>query len=139
MQTCYEVLSDARWQVIEEILNDKRKRKHNLRTIVDGILKVLRTGTQWRNLSLDKVSWQSVYYYFRRWKRDGTLERVNTVLNQKERQRQGKQSTPSLLCIDSQSVKLAPFINQDRGIDGNKLVNGSKRHVIVDTLGLVWG
>ncbi|WP_460474686.1 transposase [Emticicia fontis] len=53
--------------------------------------------------------------------------------------RQNKEATPSLLCIDSQSIKSAPFVNQDKGIDGNKLVNGRKRHLIVDTLGLVWG
>ena len=139
MQTHYEPLSDASWQFIEEILNDKRKRKHSLRTIVDCIFEVLRTGTQWRNLCHEKVKWQSVYYYFRRWKQDGSLERLNAGLNQKERQRQGKQATPSLLCIDSQSIKSAPFISQDKGIDGNKYINGRKRHLIVDTLGLVWG
>lgn len=139
MQTHYEVLSDAQWQFIEEILNDKRKRKHNLRLIINGILEILRTGTQWRNLRLSSIPWQSVYYYFRRWKQDGTLERLNAILNQKERARQGKESTPSLLCIDSQSIKSVPFVNQDKGIDGNKLINGRKRHLIVDTLGLVWG
>ena len=139
MQTHYESLSDAQWQFIEEILNDKRKRKHNLRMIINGILDILRTGTQWRNLRLSGLPWQSVYYYFRRWKQDGTLERLNSILNQKERARQGKESTPSLLCIDSQSIKSVPFVNQDKGIDGNKLINGRKRHLIVDTLGLVWG
>ena len=139
MQTHYESLSDAQWQFIEEILNDKRKRKHNLRMIINGILEILRTGSQWRNLRLCGLPWQSVYYYFRRWKQDGTLERLNSILNQKERARQGKESTPSLLCIDSQSIKSVPFVNQDKGIDGNKLINGRKRHLIVDTLGLVWG
>ena len=139
MQTHYESLSDAQWHFIEEILNDKRKRKHNLRMIINGILDILRTGTQWRNLRFSGLPWQSVYYYFRRWKQDGTLERLNSILNQKERARQGKESTPSLLCIDSQSIKSVPFVNQDKGIDGNKLINGRKRHLIVDTLGLVWG
>ena len=60
-------------------------------------------------------------------------------LNKLERKRQGKKETPSLLYIDSQSVKVAVFINEDKGIDGNKLVNDRKRHIIVDTLGLVWG
>ena len=82
MQTHYESLSDAHWQFIEEILNDKRKRKHNLRMIINGILDILRTGTQWRNLRLCGITWQSVYYYFRRWKQDGTLERLNSILNQ---------------------------------------------------------
>ena len=59
-------------------------------------------------------------------------------MNQKERKRQGKEGTPSMLSIDSKSIKEVPFINQDRGIDGNKKINGRKRHVVTDTLGLVW-
>lgn len=139
MQTHFTELSDTQWQFIKEILNDHRKRKHNLRVIVNGILEVLRTGTQWRNLRKADLSWQVIYYYFRKWYSDGTLERLNNELNKRERKRQGKQATPSLLCIDSQSIKSVPFVNQERGIDGNKLINGRKRHLIVDTLGLVWG
>ena len=59
-------------------------------------------------------------------------------MNQLERKRQDKESTPSFVCIDSQSIKAAPFINQQGGLDGNKKVNGRKRHLLVDTLGLVW-
>ena len=139
MQTQYELLTDTQWQIIEEILNDKRKRRHNLRTILDNILEILRTGCQWRNLKTIEASWQLVYYYFRKWKNDGTLERLSCELNKYERKRQGKNPTPSLLCIDSQSVKSVPFVKQDRGMEGNKFVNGRKRHIIVDTLGLVWG
>lgn len=139
MQIQFEELSDAQWQVIKEILKDNRKRKHNLRDVVNGILEILRTGTQWRNLNHSKLTWQVIYYYFRRWKTNGTLERLNNGLNSKERRRQNKEETPSLLCIDSQSIKAAPFVSQDKGIDGNKLINGRKRHLIVDTLGLVWG
>ena len=139
MQTHYSELSDTQWQIIEQILNDHRKRKHNLRNIVDGILEILRTGTQWRNVKHCVLPWQVLYYYFRKWKRQGTLERLNSELNKQERKRQGKDETPSVLCIDSQSIKLAPFMSQERGVDGNKMVNGRKRHLIVDTLGLVWG
>ena len=139
MQVEFNQLSDAHWQIIEQILNDHRKRKHNLRDVVDSILEILRTGTQWRNLRHPRLRWQIVYYYFRKWRFDGTLEHLNSELNKMERKRQGKQETPSLLCIDSQSVKLAPFMNQERGTDGNKKVNGRKRHMIVDTLGLCWG
>jgi transposase len=139
MQTQFEELTDAQWQVIKEILKDNRKRKHNLRDIVNGILEILRTGTQWRNLNHSKLSWQIIYYYFRRWKINGTLERLNSGLNAKERTRQNKEATPSLLCIDSQSIKSVAFVSQDKVIDGNKLINGRKRHLIVDTLGLVWG
>jgi Transposase DDE domain len=71
--------------------------------------------------------------------KDGTFECLNSTLNKSERKRQGKKEMPSLLYIDSQLVKVAAFIGEDKGIDGNKLVNGRKRHIIVDTLGLVWG
>lgn len=138
MQTQFEELTDTHWQIIEDILKDHRKRKHNLRAVINGILEVLRTGTQWRNLN-HKISWQVIYYYFRKWKANGTLERLNSELNKIERKRQGKEQTPSLLCIDSQTIKSVQFVNQQKGIDGNKHINGSKRHLMVDTLGLIWG
>lgn len=138
MQTHFSELSDAQWQVIEKILNDNRLRRYSLRSITNAILWVLRSGVQWRNLLGYPFSWQLAYYYFRKWRRDGTLERLSLSLNQLERLRQGKSSTPSLVCIDSQSVKSAPFVQQDKGIDAHKRVNGRKRHLLVDTLGLVW-
>lgn len=106
---------------------------------MDAIFWYLRIGSQWRNLPEGFPAWQSVYYYFRKWQRDGVLERLNTELNKRERIRMGKAQTPSMLSIDSQSVKVAPFIQEDKGIDGNKKVNGRKRHLLTDTLGLVWG
>ncbi len=139
MQTQFEELTDTQWQFIEDILNEHRKRKHDLRSVVNGILSILRKGNQWRNLESKYPSWHVVYYYFRKWRHNGALERLNSELNKAERIRQGKEETPSLLCIDSQSIKSVPFVNLDKGIDGNKKVNGRKRHIIVDTLGLVWG
>ncbi len=111
---------------------------------MDCILEILRTGTQWRNLRHPSLRWQIVYYYSRKWRFDGTLERLNSELNKMERKRQGKQQTPSLMRIDSQSVKLAPFMDTERGTDGNKKVTRGgpcrrKRHMIVDTLVLCWG
>lgn len=138
METQFKELTDSQWEVIKEYLPVQRKRKHDLRAVVNAILHLLRTGEQWRNLCGSPVPWRSVYYYFSKWKVDGTLERLNSGLNQKERKRQGKRATPSTVCIDSQSIKVAPFINQDKGIDGNKKVNGRKRHILVDTLGLTW-
>lgn len=138
MKTSFEELSDSQWEFIKEYFPIQRKRKYDLRDIVNGILNILRTGTQWRNLDKKYPPWQSVYYYFRTWRKNGTLESLNSALNQRERQRQGKEPTPSLVCIDTQSIKTAPFISQDKGIDGNKRVNGRKRHILVDTLGLVW-
>ncbi|MHA6250288.1 transposase [Pontibacter sp. CAU 1760] len=67
------------------------------------------------------------------------LEKLNFSLNQLERERVGKEASLSLLSINSQSVKVAPFISEETGVDGNKKIKGRKRHVITDTLGLVWG
>ena len=139
MQTHYKRLTASQWENIKEYLPVQRKRKYDLREIVNGILWQLRIGAQWRNIPDNFPPWESIYYYFRKWKKDGTLQKMNEGLNRKERKRQGKDSTPSMLSIDSQSVKLGPFINESRGIDGNKRINGRKRHVVTDTLGLVWG
>ena len=124
---------------MKESLPVQRKRKHSLRAIAEAIFWCLRVGNQWRNLPTEGFAkWQLVYYYFRRWKADGTLEKLNWDLNRWERNRLDKQDTPSLLNIDSQSVKVAAFVAEDTGVDGNKKVNGRKRHVITDTLGLIW-
>ncbi len=139
MQSQYQRLPGSQWAVVQASLPTHRKRKYSLRVITDAILYCLRVGNQWRNLPVEVFpKWELVYYYFRKWKADGTLEKLNWDLNRMERQRLGKEDSPSLLSIDSQSVKVAPFVSQDKGIDGNKKVNGRKRHVICDTLGLVW-
>lgn len=128
---------------MKEYLPVQRKRKYDLRDIVDAILWYLRLSGQWRNLPEGYPPYASVYY-FKRWKLNRTLEKLNTALNQREQKRVGKEATPSMLIIagrprDTQSVKAAPFVQQDRGIDGNKRINGRKRYVITDTLRLVWG
>lgn len=138
MQNSFKELTDSQWEFIKEYLPIQRKRKYDLRQITNGIFWMLRIGSQWRNLSEKYPPWQSVYYYYRKWNMDGTTELLNNKLNQLERKRQGKKSTPSLTCIDSQSIKAAPFIHQEKGLDGNKKINGRKRHLLVDTLGLVW-
>lgn len=140
MESQYKRLTDSQWAILKPVLPVKRKRKYGLRVILDGIFWCLRLGNQWRNLPETLFpKWQLVYYYFRKWQTDGTLEKLNWHLNRLERKRQGKAATPSILCIDSQSVKVAPFVSQQTGVDGNKKVKGRKRHVITDTLGLVWG
>lgn len=139
MQSQYQRLSDWQWEAIRESLPTNGKRKDCLRVIVDAIFFCLRVGNQWRNLPDSFPKWQLVYYYFRKWQTDGTLERLNWSLNRQERKRLGKEDTPSLFTIDSQSIKVAPFIWADTGVDGNKKINGRKRHIITDTLGLIWG
>lgn len=134
----FEELTDSQWQVIQEFLPVKRKRLLDLRQVMNGILWIVRTGTQWRNLDKSYPKWTAVYRYFYIWSYDGTFEKINAALNQMERKRQEREPTPSLTCVDSQSVKLAPMIVEDKGLDGNKKINGRKRQVMVDTLGLVW-
>ncbi len=131
-------LTDYQWTAISPFFDLKRKRKHDLRHVMDAILWLLKTGTQWRNLPPGWPHWQAVYYYFDQWKLDGTFERMNICLNQLDRQQQKREPNPSALCIDSQSVKLAPFIFEYRGIDANKRVNGRKRQLVVDTQGRLW-
>lgn len=134
----WKPLTDAQWDAISPFFVLQRKRKHDLRRIVNIILWLLRTGGQWRNLPFDDLPWQSVYYYFNQWKYKGTFERINAALNQLDRQRVGKESLPSAVCIDSQSVKLAPMIWEERGLDAHKRINGRKRQLIVDTQGRLW-
>lgn len=136
MQTKFTELTDSQWQVIEKHLIKHKPRKHSLRMIMNAILGITRTGTQWRNLESKYPPWQSVYYYFRIWKYNGTLDLILTKLVEKERIRLKRSIKPSAAAIDSQSVKIVAFINQDTGIDGGKKVNGRKRHLLVDTQGL---
>lgn len=122
-----------------EFLPLQRKRVLDLRNVVDAIRWINETGCQWRNLPDSFPEWNEVYYYFRKRKHDGTLSKMNNGLNVLRRTQVEKAATPSLVCIDSQSIKLAPFVSQERGVDGNKKINGRKRQVLVDTLGSVWG
>lgn len=138
MQDKFNELTDSRWEVIEKIINDQRVRQHSLRTIMNAILWINYTGSQWRNLESKYPPWQSVYYYFRKWKHNGVWEEILDVLIVQERRRQQRENSPSLVAFDSQSTKKVAFIDQDTGIDGGKKVNGRKRHFAVDTLGLPW-
>lgn len=142
MQTQFTELTDAQWHLISPFLPLNRKRKHNLRLILDAIFYINRTGVQWRNLQVKGSIfpyWQIVYYYFRVWTKLGIIENISYELVKIERKNQGKNIEPSANTIDSQSIKIAPFISDDKGIDGNKKINGRKRHIITDTLGLIIG
>lgn len=128
-------LTDSQWKSIKDFLDTGRKRRHCLRGIIDAILKLNRTGCQWRNLE-GPFPWQTVYYYFRKWKRDGTWASVLSQLVRNERVRLKREAEPSACAVDSQSVRKGAFVSLDSGFDGGKLVNGRKRHLAVDTLGL---
>ncbi|GAB4051818.1 IS5 family transposase [Spirosoma litoris] len=141
MNESFQELTDSQWQVIQQILDDKRQRWHSLRTIVNAILWLNYTDIQWRELAKMKaplLPWQSVYYHFRQFKRNGKWEQILDSLVVRERKRQQREETPSLLAIDSQSVKIMQFIEQETGLDANKKINGRKRSSAVDRLGLPW-
>jgi len=141
MQTEYTKLTDSQWSIIQPLLKNNKPRMHCLRQVIDAIRYLTRTGCQWRNLDEVKGPFpplQSVYYYFRKWTKDNTIQLIMNTLASRERRRQNRKDSPSLLIVDSQSIKLAPFIWESRGVDGYKKVNGRKRHILTDTLGLPW-
>ena len=110
--------------------------KHAVREILDGVFYVVRTGCQWRCLPHEFPPWQTVYWWFRRWRLTGTWDQLNTALRERIRIGAGRHPQPSAGIIDSQSVKTSG-VGGARGFDGGKKVNGRKRHILVDTLGLV--
>ncbi len=138
MQAQFQELTNSQWLLIEPFFI-KRTRKSDLRVILNAIFWLNRVGGQWRNLDSKYPKWQIVYYYFRIWTKLGIFDQINICLMEKHRTDIGKNPQSSVNTIDSQSVKLAPFLEEDRGTDGGKKVNGRKRHIITDTQGLIIG
>ncbi len=128
-------LTDSRWQIIAEILEDGRKRQHSLQVIVNAIFYVTKTGVQWRNLPRDFPKWQLVYYYFRKWSKQGLIDQIHQILYEKVRIKQKRKVSPSLGLLDSQSVKTAS-LTDEKGLDANKKINGRKRFIARRYVGL---
>ena len=123
--------------LISDILNDNRKRKHSLRDIFNAIFYMLKTGCQWRMLPGCFPKWELDYYYFTKWKNTGVIEQIHELLRDRVRKLAGKKQSPSLACIDSQSVKTTRLGGIARGVDGGKKIKGRKRHIVTDTMGLL--
>lgn len=130
-------LTNSQWQCIHKILNDKRRRRTSLRRVWNAIHYQARSGCQWRQLPREFGKWSTVYYYFRKWLIDGTLQRVQARIREMVRRKLGRNASPSMGIIDSQSIKNSERGIPDKGYDGDKRINGRKRHIVVDTQGLL--
>jgi transposase len=138
--------SDAQWAVIEPLLpapawlagRGGRRAKHCRREIVDAIFYVVDNGIKWRALPADFPSWSTVYNYFTAWEKTGVTQDVLDGLRDRVRLAEGRNAAPSAGSIDSASVKAAETVGVgSRGFDAGKKINGRKRHIAVDTLGLL--
>jgi putative transposase len=133
-------LIDSQWNLISYCFpkpaTTGRRRIYSYRELLNAIFYLLRTGCQWRNLPKDLPPWESVYGYFRRWIKSGLLERIHTHLRDQIRLVDYRKRQPSAGILDSQSVK-ASESSGTRGYDAGKKINGIKRHILVDTMGLL--
>jgi len=138
-------LTDAQWELVEPLLPPERGGRgwgrpltHPRREIVNAILYMARTGCSWRQLPGDLPPWATTYDYFATWKANGTVDRIHDRLRDAVRDEAGRDPMASAGVVDSQSVKGADTVGADsRGYDAGKKINGRKRHIVVDTLGLL--
>jgi putative transposase len=133
-------LTDSQWEHIKELLpkakRHRRPRELEMRQVVNAILYVVVGGIQWRMLPKDFPKWQSVYYYFRLWRKAHQWQRLHDSVRAEVRRGAGRHKHPTAGCLDSQSVKTTQ-VSGVRGFDAAKNIKGRKRHLLVDTLGLL--
>jgi putative transposase len=137
-------LTDAQWAIVRPLIppakqppRGGRPRKVDMREVLNTLLYLHRSGCQWDMLPHDLLPKSPVYDYFAQWRADGTWAKIVKALRERTRVAAGREPTPSAVCIDSQSVKTTEMGGPERGYDGGKKINGRKRHLLVDTLGLL--
>ena len=133
-------MTDHQWNCIKDLLPPAkpggRPRSLELRQVINAIWYILVSGSQWRMLPKDYPNWKSVYHYFRQWRDDGTWQRIHDTLRAAVRRQAGRHKHPTVGVLDSQSVKTTQ-VPGIRGYDSGKRVKGRKRHLLMDTLGLL--